>query len=62
MKCETCGRELRNVEIGLSRKLINRGTEIFFCLDCLAEKYTTTEQKLIELAEYYSKHGCTLFR
>lgn len=61
MKCETCGRELRNVEIGLSRKLINRGTEVFFCLDCLAARFKVTEKYLMELAEYYYKRGCTLF-
>ena len=33
MTCARCGKPLSSDETGLSRKLINRCTTVFFCLD-----------------------------
>ena len=42
-KCKKCGRELTNDEIGIHKKMINRGDTEFFCLTCLAEETDSTE-------------------
>ena len=42
-KCLKCGKELTPIDVGLSKKLINRGTTEYFCKACLAEKFGVTE-------------------
>ena len=59
--CTDCGRELTRDEIALTKKLINRGTETFFCLRCLAEKFAVSEELLKEKIDQFRKMGCTLF-
>ena len=59
--CITCGRELTRDEIGLSRKLINRGATEFKCAVCLSAYYRVSEQRLQELIAQYRAQGCTLF-
>ena len=61
MTCSECGRELTRDETGLSRKLINRATEVFFCLDCLSRKFDLSKEQLTELIEHFRRSGCTLF-
>ena len=59
--CTACGRELTRDEIALTKKLINRGAESFFCLSCLAEKFAVSEELLKEKIDQFRKMGCTLF-
>jgi len=59
--CITCGRELTLDEIGLSKKLINRGATEFKCVACLSVYYQVSEQRLRELIAQYRAQGCTLF-
>ncbi len=62
MNCAECGRgPLTRDETGLSRKLVNRGTEQAWCLTCLARRFRVTEQQLRELARAFRDNGCTLF-
>ena len=61
-KCFACGRELTGTEIALTRKLINRGTDRFLCLDCLSEKFRLSREELTDLADRYRRAGCTLFQ
>lgn len=61
MTCARCGRELVRDEIGLSRKLINRGTTTFFCLSCLAEDFKLPESELVEMIARFREAGCMLF-
>ena len=35
-KCKQCGRILTKDEIGLHKKLYNRGATSYFCIDCAA--------------------------
>ena len=62
MKCACCGRELTNDETGLSRKLINRGTTVFYCLSCLSRDFRVPEAELLDMIERYRAAGCTLFQ
>ena len=59
--CEDCGRELVSDEIGLSRKLMGRATAEFFCMDCLAARFSAEKKVLREMIERFRAAGCTLF-
>ena len=59
--CRKCGRALKPVEIGATKKFINRGAKEFYCLTCLASEFNVTEEKLLEKIEQFKKQGCTLF-
>ena len=61
MICSECGKELTRNETGISRKLINRATTVFYCLDCLSHIYDLSKEQLEELIEHFRRSGCTLF-
>ena len=60
-QCALCGRTLVKDEKSLTRKLVNRGTEAFFCLTCLAEKFAVSEELLKEKIDQFREMGCALF-
>jgi predicted Ser/Thr protein kinase len=60
-KCYVCGKSLSKNEIGLSKKLIGRATEKFYCLDCLADELEVTTDELQDKIEEFKDEGCTLF-
>lgn len=61
MTCHSCSKPLSDDETGLSRKLINRNTDKFYCLDCLAKQFKTDKKNLEELIKRFRESGCTLF-
>ncbi|MBO7405729.1 MAG: hypothetical protein II889_12965 [Clostridia bacterium] len=61
-KCMKCGKTLTNDEIGIHKKMINRGATEFFCLRCLAEFTHSTEDRLRERIEHFRAQGCLLFQ
>ncbi len=61
MKCISCGHELTHDEIGLTKKLINRGATQYYCLNCLSEKFRCSTELLEKKIEQFRKQGCTLF-
>ncbi len=61
-KCYVCGNEpLSKDEIGLTKKLIDKKTKIFYCISCLAEELDVTEEELLAKIEDFKNEGCTLF-
>ena len=56
-----CARELTGDEIGLHKKMINRGATEFMCLTCLAAYYDCSEDLLIQKMEQFRAQGCLLF-
>lgn len=60
-KCVVCGREVIPLEMSLTKKLVNRAAEKYFCKTCLAEKFSCTEKQLDDMAEKFRKQGCMLF-
>ena len=61
-RCMRCGAGLTGDEIALHKKMISRGAEEFWCLDCLAAECSTTREKLERLIAFYHRTGiCTLF-
>ena len=59
--CMKCGRELKHVEIGLTKKMVNRGAKEYMCLTCLSEFTGVSEEELLSKAEHFKKMGCILF-
>lgn len=60
--CKKCGKELSGNDIGLTKKLINRGSTEFLCIDCIAEKFDCTKELLEEKIKQFKASGCTLFK
>ncbi len=62
IKCYVCGKTpLSKNEIGLSKKLIDKKTSRFYCIDCLAEYLEVTTEELLDKIEEFKDEGCTLF-
>ena len=59
--CKECGKELTKNDLGLSKKLINRGTTEFYCIDCLSVKFDCPKEILLNKIEQFKKSGCVLF-
>ena len=59
--CESCGRPVSRDEKALTRKLINRGAESFYCLGCLSILFEVPEETLKDKIVQFRKMGCTLF-
>lgn len=60
--CFHCGKNVDRDEIGLTKKLINRGTTRYYCIRCLADAFDVTEENLRDKIGYYKSIGCTLFQ
>ena len=56
-----CGREISGDEIGLHKKLINRGATEWMCITCLADFFKCTEELLRDKMEQFREQGCMLF-
>lgn len=41
--------------------MIDRKSDKFYCLSCLAEYFEVTEDELIAKIEVFKEEGCTLF-
>ena len=59
--CYRCNSPVVGDGIGLNKKLVNRGTEKFLCLRCLAEHFKISEKELDIMADHFRAAGCTLF-
>ncbi len=62
MNCANCNGKISSEDVALTMKMINRGATTYYCKKCLAEKFSTTEEKIDELIEVWKKQGCTLFK
>lgn len=59
--CVKCKTPLSFDEIAATKKLINRGTEHFYCIDCLAQAFDVSRKNIEEKIQYFKDSGCTLF-
>jgi len=59
--CIQCGAPLTSDEVGLTKKLINRGATSFLCIHCLAKEFGVSEELLQEKIMQFRAMGCTLF-
>ena len=61
VRCARCGAVLEKDDIALTRKMVNRGAEVFFCVPCLADHFELTEEILRNKIREFKAMGCTLF-
>ena len=59
--CIKCGKPLERDEIGLHKKLINRGSTEFMCLKCISKEFDCSEELLLKKIQDFKNTGCTLF-
>ncbi len=60
--CYVCGKKpLNKDEIGLTKKLIDKESPVFYCLPCLADYLEVTPEELMAKIEDFKEAGCTLF-
>lgn len=59
--CTVCGASVTGDEIGLYRKLINRGASDYLCKSCLAKRFDCEIALLDEKIAQFKQMGCTLF-
>ena len=62
-KCYVCGKSpLSKYEIGLTKKLIDKKSDTFYCISCLADQLEVTQEELMAKVEEFKEEGCTLFK
>lgn len=61
-KCYQCGKALTHNEIGLHKKLVNRGAQKFLCITCLGKEFRVSEELLLQKIEDFKQMGCLLFQ
>lgn len=59
--CLQCGKGVTPDEIGLTKKLINRGTTQWLCYGCMAKHFEVPVELLHRKVEEFRAMGCTLF-
>ena len=60
-RCTDCGKCLSQGDIGMTKKLVNRGAKRFRCIACLARYFEVPEEELQRKLEEFRAMGCTLF-
>lgn len=59
--CKDCGRNLTNDEIGLYKRVINRGAGEYSCITCLSRFFGCSEEILQKKITHFKEMGCALF-
>ncbi len=59
--CCECSRPLTKEEVALTQKLTDVDTDLFYCLDCLADYIGCTTADLQVKISEFKEQGCTLF-
>lgn len=60
-KCARCGRILTADEVAMTKKMVNRAAQSYYCLSCLAAHYEVSVDVLREKIVQFRRMGCTLF-
>lgn len=60
--CNKCRKVISHDEIAITKKLINRGTDRFFCTTCLAKAFDVSETDITKKIKEFKQMGCVLFK
>ena len=60
-ECKECGKTLSTLDIGATKKLINKGAEEFLCIPCLAKHFGVAEDLIHKKIKEWRAQGCMLF-
>lgn len=59
--CCDCKKPLSRDEVALNRKMIDKNTKEFRCLECLSEQFGCEVEDLQIKIDEFKEQGCTLF-
>lgn len=60
--CVSCGKALlKKNEIGINKKLLGEKTQVYYCMDCLADYLEVSVQDILDKIEEFREQGCKLF-
>ena len=59
--CYLCEKQLDKNAIGLTKKLLDKNSKRFYCIDCLAEYLEVDTEILLAKIEEFKEQGCKLF-
>jgi biotin operon repressor len=59
--CCECNKSLKKDEIALSKKLLGKEIEEFYCVNCLADHLECSTVDLLSKIQEFKEQGCTLF-
>ena len=62
MTCPVCQKPVEPVAAALTRKIVGPNATEVRCLDCLAARFKTSRQRLLDAARRYQDGGCVLFK
>lgn len=57
-----CKHPLSKDEYGICIKLLGEETEVFYCLDCLADYLDVKKQDILDKIEEFKDEDCKLFK
>jgi biotin operon repressor len=60
-KCCLCEAQPDKNSIGLTKKLLDKNSKRFYCLDCLANYLDVTTEELLAKVDEFKEQGCPLF-
>ena len=60
-KCCLCETQPDKIAIGLTKKLLDKNSKRFYCLDCLANYLDVTTEELLAKVDEFKEQGCPLF-
>ena len=59
--CIECNKALTKYEVALNKKLIDKNTKEFLCLNCMSEQFGCEVEDLQIKIDEFKEQGCTLF-
>lgn len=62
MSCYKCKAPVCKDEAAITKKLVNRGTNRYYCMACLAEAFDISTEDIRRSIKHYKNIGCTLFQ
>lgn len=62
MTCPICQKPVEPVAVALTFKIVGPNATEVLCLACLAKKFSTTEERLLDAARRYRDGGCVRFK
>ncbi|NLI22328.1 MAG: hypothetical protein GX418_12395 [Clostridiales bacterium] len=60
-RCADCGRPLRHDEIAITRRLVGRGLQRYYCIACLSRRLGVSQAAVELKITEYREMGCALF-
>ena len=62
MICRECGRPVSRDEIAITKKMVSRASEEYYCAECLAKEFRISVEDVNRLIERFRAAGCSLFQ